>query len=247
MTESVVSPTEAAVPLDPHFTILLLPGGGADTEGMSPETAGGLDEIRAAWHVPRSQAVHLDRSVRVSVGWPDGVVEAYLLTPDGTASPAARHPRRLPAEPVDPRWMDGMPDRHDLLGVVRAADRAGQWHGALVAAERLTLQLEVDLGNDHPHVIQAVELQGHFALRAQDWTAAARLLCSAAAGRYGQGAPAADTSRALANAVSSWMRARSHRGAFTTGLDLAHLLVRAAPEPRGRLVAVLGGLEGAAR
>lgn len=140
-----------------------------------------------------------------------------------------------------------MPDRHDLLGVVRAADRAGQWDGALVAAERLTLQLEADLGNGHPHVVQAVELQGHFALRAQDWTAAARLLCSVAAGRYAQGAPAADTSRALANAVSSWMRARSHRGAFTAGLGLAHLLVRAAPEPRGRLAAVLGGLEDAAR
>ncbi|MEU6405313.1 hypothetical protein [Streptomyces sp. NPDC046985] len=242
MTEHVVPPAEpAAVPIEPHFTVLLLEDGSVHVQEALHRAGDGSE---AAWRLLRRRYAGRDGGapVRTSVARRSGSVDAYLLGPDGPAPVAGGHPRRLPAEPVDPRWMDGMPDRHDLLELVRAAERAGEWHGALVAAERLAAHLGADLGEAHPHTVLAAELQGHFALRAREWVLAARLFSVAAAGRYALGSPAADTARALDNAVSAWTRSRGQRGAREAGLALAHLLVRAAPVPRGRLAAVLDGL-----
>lgn len=242
MTEHVVPPVEAAaVPVEPHFTVLLLEDGSVHVQEALHRADGGSE---AAWRLLRRQYAGVDGGgpVRVSVARRGGSVDAYLLGPDGPAPVAAGHPRLLPADPVDLRWMDGMPDRHDLLELVRAAERAGEWRGALVAAERLAAHLRADLGEGHPYVVLAGELQGHFALRARDWGAAARLFSAAAAGRYALGSPAADTASALDNSVSAWTRSRGQRGAREAGLALAHLLVRAAPLPRGRLAAVLDGL-----
>ncbi|MFJ9574613.1 hypothetical protein [Streptomyces bacillaris] len=241
MTEHVAPPAEAAaVPTEPHFTVLLLEDGSVHVQ-EAPNPDG--DGSEAYWRLLRQYAGRDGGApVRVSVARHDGSVDAYLLGPDGPAPVADGHPRRLPARPVDPRWMDGMPDRHDLLELVRAAERAGEWHGAMVAAERLATHLRADLGEGHPHLVLAVELQGYFALRAREWGAAARLFSEAAAGRYALGSPAEETAKALDHAVSAWTHARGQRGAREVGLVLAHLLVRVAPEPRGRLAAVLDGL-----
>ncbi|MCM2431001.1 hypothetical protein [Streptomyces sp. RKAG337] len=231
--------------MDPHVTVLVLPSGAVDVAGLPLDSPrGGLDDT---WDAVKRNAARLRMPVRVSVAQPDGLVEAHAVAPDGTAVIVDRHPLKRPTDPVDPQWMDGMPDRHELLALVRAADRAAQWRGARVAAERLAAQVRNELGDRHPHTVLAVELQGHFALRARDWVGAARLYTWAAGARYLLGAPASDTRTAMDNAVSCWTRSRRYDGAFTAGLDLAHVLVRAAPEPRGRLAAVLKGLDGAAR
>ena len=231
--------------LDPHVTILELPRGAVHVgDRLLDGQASGLGLVHEVWCTPAGEAARLNQSVRVSLGRVDGGVVSCVVAPDGRVSAVDRHPRRQPVEPVDPRWADGMPDRRELLGVVRAADRAGQEQGAQVAAARLVAQLVSEVGDWHPHTVVARELQAHFALKTKEWTLAAGLYGSAAAGRYVLGAPEGDTQRALRNAVSCWARGRREQGAFEIGVGLAHLLVRTAPEQRGPLAAVLGGLEG---
>ncbi|MBV9024936.1 MAG: hypothetical protein JO362_14375 [Streptomycetaceae bacterium] len=126
-------PSFEAVPLDPHVTILVLPGGAVHVGGVLLDGPGDeLDRLREAWRVPQGEAVRLSRPVRVSVARPVGRVEAQLIDSDGSVVVLDRHPHRRLAQEADLRWSDGIPDRGDLLAVVRAAERAGQWEGGAV-------------------------------------------------------------------------------------------------------------------
>lgn len=237
-------PSLEAVPLDPHVTILVLPSGVVHVATAVLDGPGDrFGRLREAWGVPQDEAARLGRQVRVSVARPEGRVEALLVDADGLMVAVDRHPRPLPAGGVDPRWSDGMPEWSGLLDVVRAAERGGQWEDAQAAAERLEAHVRGQLGDEHPHTVLAVELQGFFALHAGDWVAAARLHLRAAVGRFRLGSPESEITRVVRNAVACWQRSRREGNSFETGCELAHVLTRVAPDRPGRLGGVLRRLE----
>lgn len=238
-----LSGSTKATPLDPLTTVLVLPDGTVHTRGTL--LSGRADEqelLSMAWLFPREQATILQRPVRVSVGRPSGSVEAYLLSADGTTTAVAAHPPAAVLDPPDPRWDDGMPQYRALLEIARAAERAADLPTAQAAAERLAVHIHDYLGDQHLRTVLAYELQGHFAVRARDWAGAARLHTGAATGRNRRLAPSAATARTLMNAVYTWMKAPPAEDITETGYDLAHLLVRVAPDDPGPIAAVLGRL-----
>jgi hypothetical protein len=230
-------------PLHPHATLAVLPGGAVHADGLLRSGPGTTQDLIEQALMPwREHARQTNQPVRLTTGHPDGSVQFHLLDTDGTAHPVAGHPAVPPLDAPDPRWTDGMPEHRLLVETVRAADRKQQWAAARIAAGRLTAHLETTVGEHHPHTVLARELQGIFALRSRDWTAAAQLLVRAAAGRYAQQAPAADTDQALDRAVGTWMRARSDPAVRSAGYDFAHLLLKAAPDRPGPIAAMLRSL-----
>ncbi|MGA5442272.1 hypothetical protein ACPCKW_22520 [Streptomyces griseoincarnatus] len=237
-------PGATTIPLDPLTTVLVLPDGAVHSRGTLLSGPGSEQELMdQAWLFPREQATNLQRPVRVSIGRPTGSVERYLLAADGTLTEVPAHPPTAVLDPPDPRWDDGMPQHSAMLETARAAERAGDWRAAQVAAERLAAHVLKDFGEQHPHAVLAQELQGHLAVRAKDWASAARLHTSAAAGRNRLLAPSEATERALKNAVYAWMQAPLDTGLTETGYTLAHLLVRVAPTVPGPIAAVLSRLK----
>ncbi|RLU81979.1 hypothetical protein CTZ27_30920 [Streptomyces griseocarneus] len=235
--------TDTAAPsFDPRFTVLVLPGGHVHADGTLRSGPQVWPLIHEAWRVPCEAAKRLGRAVRVSVGRADGSVAAYLMSGDGGHQTVTSHPELFPLMVADPRWSDGMLGQHPLLAQVHAADTSGDLAQARRAARYLTDQMEQGVGKDHPYSVLARELEGHFALRAQDWLAACGHYALAAETRYRLQSPANQTSTALDNAVAAWLAARSGSqdpDVMEAGYGLGHLVLRTAPRRADCLTAVL--------
>ena len=176
------------------------------------------DGTHPAWSAAAWQARHDGRPTPVSVGYPDGRVEAYLVTEDGMALVQAAHHRPVVGrQPPDPCW--GEPDGLDHRLCVADAD---------------------------PAIAAALDWAAQSAAQAAQWEHSAHLYTVAAARhQYPEGgssrgygpAPAAD--RAIEHAVSAWLRTAGRPGSAALGFTLVHLLITSFPDRPGPIAALL--------
>ncbi|MFF9074558.1 hypothetical protein ACF1A9_19980 [Streptomyces sp. NPDC014872] len=231
-------PLDQSLTADIHETIITLPNGSIHAQGIlrdGPEPPEVLIERVCA--PLRAAAGQQRRPIRLSIGHADGRVEQHQIAADG-----AIHPGRMPAvadSAPDPIWAQGIPDDTRLLDSVRAAQRAGQWRAAQLAAHRATQHLAAQHGRDHPYAAMGVELQAHFALMAQDHAAGAALYTEAAVAIHQLGGPQAQIRHDLANAVAAWIHSDRDTRPGGPGFAVAHALIRITPNDRAALAALL--------
>jgi hypothetical protein len=233
--------TPSVLPLYPHPTIMVLPGGTVYVDGMLITGADdGRDPLDAAWSHVHAVAARCGHAIRVSIGHPHGSVEAYVLDPNG-GGPQYRLALPSPPSPTaDPRWNQDLPNRHGLMEQVRAADRAGNWSTAQAAATRLAAHFESESAV-HPHAAMASELAGYFAARARDWKSATRLCMTAADRRHRLNAPGPEKTQDLGYAVGAWLSVSDDDPeTLPLGFELAQLLIRMEPHQAGPIASVLG-------
>ncbi|MCX4682113.1 hypothetical protein OG413_43820 [Streptomyces sp. NBC_01433] len=231
-------PLALSLTTDIHETIIVLPGGGIHAQGLlheGPEPAESL--IEDVCSPLRTAAAQQSRTIRLSIGHPDGHVEQHQIAADGTIQPA--HRPEPTANTTDPIWAQGIPEGTDLLDTVRAAHRAGQWRAAQQAAYRATQHLAAQYGRDHPYAGMGVELQAYFALMAQDHAAAATLYTESAVAIHRLGGPPSQSRHCLASAVSAWLHSDRDTRPGGTGFALAHALIRITPRDDAALAALL--------
>ncbi|MEU5417852.1 hypothetical protein [Streptomyces sp. NPDC020667] len=241
------SPSPTLVPGEAQATIVVLPGGAVHVSGESEPFEGEeWSTAHEAWTPTRVRAARRGCPVRVSVGFSDGRVEAWVVHPDRAALPVLEHRRPCGRERADPRWSDGALDRHPLLRAVQAARRRGDWPGAQAAAGRMSAHIWAEFGDEHPYAVLADEFEAFIAARARDWPTAARLYAAGAARGHRLGSSSGPVHRALDNAVTAWLRASMDDGETAeTGLGLAHLLIRLTPHDARAVTAVVSRLPSA--
>lgn len=210
----------------PLITAVLLPGGGV--HALSWAMTPGVDQPgHLLWQHAAAAAAARGRPVLVRIGRPSGQVDAYAVTGSGDRAPHyLRHTATTGAP--DPRWSEQLPNRDDLLQEALAADRAGDFESAAQAAGRLAACLEAELGEDHPHVWLATELQADLALLTGRWEQAAALYREAALARLTLRSPQDPALRCLRLATTAWLRTHDHQPT-ATGLGLAHTLITYLP------------------
>ena len=171
-----------------------------------------VDGTHPAWSSAAWQARERGRPTSVSVGHPDGRVEAFLVEADGTACLQRRPRRPAPARtPPDPCWGDPAEVRHDLCAVAAGPEHA-----------------------------EAVEQAADEAARAGDWDGAAHLFTVAAARRQAHGAAfTAEADRAVRLAVGAWLRTGARPASAALGFALVHLLISTFPDRPGPIAALL--------
>jgi hypothetical protein len=198
-------------------SIAVLPGGTVHTWSTVMSQASDLrDGTHPAWSAAAWQARHEGRPTPVSVGHPDGRVEAYLVAADGTA--VGRPGHHLPVvarQPPDPCWGEPGTLDHDLCNA--PAD---------------------------PAIAAALDRAAQAAAQAAQWENAVHLFTVAAArhqhlpGGPGRGQTAA-ADRAVEHAVSAWLRTVGRPGSAALGFTLVHLLITGFPGRPGPIAALL--------
>lgn len=224
-----VSPSDMRVE-----TIAILPGGTVHRAGGILRVGRAFaDSVRTAWQAAQRTSADLGTPLVARVGYPNGQIEARLIRGWERPLPA---PADTHAPVNDPRWDDPIPDRLDLLGAIRAAQRAGQVRAAEVTASALVGALRSDLG-DHPHTCLTIEEQARCAAEAHRWDRATVLHTEAAVLRHRLGSPAAAEAEDVRRAVAAWLRTtgtatNASRDATEPGFLLAHTLIGLCPAPQ---------------
>jgi hypothetical protein len=224
---------------DIHETLIVLPGGGIHAQGLMHH--GPPDQLEALIERVRGPlravAAQHNRTIRLSIGHPNGYVERQQITADGTIHDNQDPPTGAPA--VNPIWNQGIPEETGLLATTRAAQRAGQWRAAQQAARRATRHLITQYGRDHPYVAMGTELQAYFAAMAHDNAAASSLYTEAAVATHRLGGPQEQSRRSLINAVAAWLHSDRDTSPGGAGFAAAHALIRITPNDHATLAALL--------
>lgn len=213
-------------------TIAILPGGMIHRDGgILHGNRTFADALRTAWRSAQRTSADLGTPLIARVAYPTGQIEARTLFGWERPAPA---PVGTHSALADPRWDEPIPDRLTLLGAIRAAQRAGQWPAAEIAAGALAAALRTEAG-DHPHTALAIEQQARCAAEARRWDHASALHAEAAELRHRLSSPGDAEVQNTRWAVAAWLQAPAQAGTRPgtgAGFALAHTLIRLCPAPQ---------------
>jgi hypothetical protein len=234
--------TASAEPVGPTHveTVLVLPSGAIHLPGAVITVSGSTeDAVSRVWERGQDAARRLGQPLLLKVGMPNGTVDTRMIIHG--VEPTPMEPYFHPREP-DARWDHAIPDRSGLLRTIAAAQRAGQFAGAEVAAERLARALRGALGV-HPYAVLALELQARCAAEVGHWDKASELYLTAAVARHHLGEPGVTEAANVQEAVTAWLRGARTASSTSAGFYLAHHLLGICPTSPELLFSVLRVLD----